>query len=83
MDALWGEEWLAGYALQDSSTAKTLAFHKEVRTRCITLEGDDFNPGGLLTGLSPAFQQLLSRLAPMWLAVHIACAHPSQEWHPI
>lgn len=38
--------------LQDSSTAKSLAFHKEVRTRCITLEGDDFNPGGLLTGLS-------------------------------
>jgi chromosome segregation ATPase len=36
--------------LQDSSTAKALAFHKEVRTRCITLEGDDFNPGGLLTG---------------------------------
>ena len=38
--------------LQDSSTAKALAFHKEVRTRCITLEGDDFNPGGLLTGMS-------------------------------
>lgn len=35
---------------QDSSTAKALAFHKEVRTRCITLEGDDVNPGGLLTG---------------------------------
>ena len=38
---------------QDSSTAKALAFHKEVRTRCITLEGDDFNPGGLLTGAHP------------------------------
>ena len=36
--------------LQDTSTAKALAFHKEVRTRCITLEGDDFNPGGTLTG---------------------------------
>ncbi|KAL0051178.1 hypothetical protein WJX82_003135 [Trebouxia sp. C0006] len=38
------------FVCKDSSTAKALAFHKEVRTRCITLEGDDFNPGGLLTG---------------------------------
>ena len=36
--------------VQDSGTAKALAFHKEVATRCITLDGDDFNPGGLLTG---------------------------------
>ena len=36
--------------LQDSATAKTLAFNKEVRTRCVTLEGDDFNPSGILTG---------------------------------
>ncbi|KAA6425080.1 MAG: structural maintenance of chromosomes 2 [Trebouxia sp. A1-2] len=38
------------FVCKDSCTAKALAFHKEVRTRCITLEGDDFNPGGLLTG---------------------------------
>ena len=37
-------------ALQDAAAAKTLAFHRDVRTRCITLEGDDFNPGGTLTG---------------------------------
>lgn len=36
--------------LQDSGTAKKLAFAREVAQRCITLEGDDFNPGGLLTG---------------------------------
>ena len=35
---------------QDSGTAKKLAFAREVSQRCITLEGDDFNPGGLLTG---------------------------------
>lgn len=35
---------------QDSGTAKKLAFAREVAQRCITLEGDDFNPGGLLTG---------------------------------
>ena len=45
--ATWTSWWT-----QDSSTAKALAFHKEVRTRCITLQGDDFNPGGLLTGKS-------------------------------
>jgi structural maintenance of chromosome 2 len=36
--------------LQDTGTAKKLAFAREVNTRCITLEGDDFNPSGLLTG---------------------------------
>lgn len=35
---------------QDSATAKKLAFAREVGTRCVTLEGDDFNPGGTLTG---------------------------------
>ena len=45
----WGEVTLI-LCMQDSATAKKLAFHKDVHTRCITLEGDDFNPGGLLTG---------------------------------
>ena len=36
--------------LQDSNTAKALAFNKDVRSRCVTLEGDDFNPSGTLTG---------------------------------
>eukprot|EP00884_Botryococcus_braunii_P016555 jgi/Botrbrau1/3583/Bobra.0078s0035.1 len=38
------------FVCQDSGTAKALAFNKDVRTRCITLEGDDFNPAGTLTG---------------------------------
>jgi hypothetical protein len=40
-----------GASLQDTATAKKLAFAREVNTRCITLEGDDFNPSGLLTGV--------------------------------
>lgn len=40
--------------VQDAATAKSLAFHKEVHTRCVTLEGDDFNPSGTLTGAAPA-----------------------------
>lgn len=36
--------------VQDSNTAKALAFNKDVRSRCVTLEGDDFNPSGTLTG---------------------------------
>ncbi|KAK9829006.1 hypothetical protein WJX72_003368 [[Myrmecia] bisecta] len=38
------------FVCKDSATAKSLAFNKDVRTRCVTLEGDDFNPGGTLTG---------------------------------
>ena len=52
--------------LQDSATAKALAFHKEVRTRCVTLEGDDFNPSGTLTGTSPRCCQPSDSLAHMW-----------------
>ncbi|KAL4421732.1 hypothetical protein ABPG77_002348 [Micractinium sp. CCAP 211/92] len=38
------------FVCKDSATAKKLAFAREINTRCITLEGDDFNPGGTLTG---------------------------------
>ncbi len=41
---------LCSVLVQDAGTAKKLAFSREVNTRCITLEGDDFNPGGTLTG---------------------------------
>jgi hypothetical protein len=40
-------------APQDASTAKALAFAREVKTRCVTLDGDDFNPSGTLTGARP------------------------------
>ncbi|KIY95276.1 Structural maintenance of chromosomes protein 2-2 [Monoraphidium neglectum] len=38
------------FVCQDAATAKKLAFSREVERRCVTLEGDDFNPKGLLTG---------------------------------
>jgi len=38
------------FVCQDAGTAKKLAFSREVGQRCVTLEGDDFNPSGLLTG---------------------------------
>lgn len=34
------------FVADDAATAKKLAFSREVNTRCVTLEGDDFNPGG-------------------------------------
>ena len=40
----------SAFVCQDSSTAKKLAFHKDVASRCVTLDGDDFNPSGTLTG---------------------------------
>jgi structural maintenance of chromosome 2 len=38
------------FVCQDTGSAKKLAFTKEVSTRCVTLDGDDFNPSGTLTG---------------------------------
>ena len=40
----------SSFVCQDTATAKMLAFHKDVASRCVTLEGDDFNPSGTLTG---------------------------------
>ena len=51
-------------ALQDAAAAKTLAFHRDVRTRCITLEGDDFNPSGTLTGAF-AYEDCFRVLRPL------------------
>ena len=62
--------------LQDSSTAKSLAFSPEVNTRCITLEGDDFNPGGTLTGGSR------NRSSSVLARVHeLAAAEAELETH--
>ncbi|KAK9805921.1 hypothetical protein WJX73_005152 [Symbiochloris irregularis] len=35
---------------KDISSAKALAFHREVSRRCVTLQGDDYDPSGTLTG---------------------------------
>jgi len=56
---------------QDSATAKKLAFSKDVERRCVTLEGDDFNPKGLLTG--GARQQVRAVCAVLYCAV-LCCA---------
>ncbi|TKR59266.1 hypothetical protein L596_028965 [Steinernema carpocapsae] len=34
----------------DMNTAKTVAFHRDVQMRCVTLEGEDYRPSGTLTG---------------------------------
>ncbi|CAI5503926.1 unnamed protein product [Closterium sp. Naga37s-1] len=38
------------FICRDSATAKKVAFHPDVMTPCVTLDGDSYNPGGLLTG---------------------------------
>ena len=45
--------------MQDAEVAKGLAFSQEVRTRCITLQGDDFNPSGTLTGRAPELPSIM------------------------
>jgi len=38
------------FVCQDTLSAKKLAFTREVGARCVTWDGDDFNPSGTLTG---------------------------------
>ncbi|CAI5459321.1 unnamed protein product [Closterium sp. Yama58-4] len=38
------------FICRDSATAKKVAFHPDIMTPCVTLDGDSYNPGGLLTG---------------------------------
>ena len=38
------------FVCADAETAKRVAFHPAVRTRCVTLEGDVYNPSGTLEG---------------------------------
>ena len=39
---------------QDATTAKAVAFHRDVMVKCVTHEGDLFDPQGTLTGGSRA-----------------------------
>ncbi|WIA36579.1 hypothetical protein OEZ86_007870 [Tetradesmus obliquus] len=67
------------FVCQDTGTAKKLAFSREVNSRCITLEGDDFNPSGLLTGGSRgAGGSLLLRLHELLEAEDKLAAHTAQ-----
>jgi structural maintenance of chromosome 2 len=35
---------------QDAASAKAVAFHRDVMTKCVTHDGDLFDPSGTLTG---------------------------------
>lgn len=54
LDAAMKYVFGTSFVCKDDETAKKLAFTKEVGTRSVTLDGDDFNPGGTLTGGSRA-----------------------------
>uniref|UniRef100_A0A0K0DTY4 Structural maintenance of chromosomes protein n=1 Tax=Strongyloides stercoralis TaxID=6248 RepID=A0A0K0DTY4_STRER len=45
-------EYLFGnvFVCSDADVAKRVCFNREVNTRCVTLDGDDYNPSGILTG---------------------------------
>jgi structural maintenance of chromosome 2 len=38
------------FVCDDAETAKKVAFDPRVRMRCVTLEGDTYNPSGILKG---------------------------------
>ncbi|CAH4036384.1 unnamed protein product [Pieris brassicae] len=49
-------QWVFGGTLvcADLETAKRVTFHPRVRTRCVTLDGDVFDPAGTLSGCARA-----------------------------
>ena len=38
------------FVCEDSETAKKVAFDPRVRMRCVTIDGDTYNPNGILSG---------------------------------
>jgi len=48
--------WIFGqiFVCKDMETAKKIAFHEKIMKKCVTLEGDLFDPAGTLSGGAPA-----------------------------
>ena len=48
--------WIFGqiFICKDMETAKKIAFHERIMKKCVTLEGDLFDPAGTLSGGAPA-----------------------------
>ena len=55
------------FVCEDSETAKKVAFDPRVRMRCVTLDGDTYNPNGILSGGNDGEQQtsILKRVREM------------------
>lgn len=51
------------FVCDDAASAKKVALGREVGRRAVTLEGDDFNPAGVLTGGSRPSHSVLTTLA--------------------
>lgn len=51
------------FVCKDSKSAREVTFNKDIRTKCVTLEGDVFQPSGTLSGGSrPQTASVLERL---------------------
>ena len=48
--------WIFGqiFVCKDMETAKQIAFHERIMKKCVTLQGDIFDPAGTLSGGAPA-----------------------------
>lgn len=48
--------WVFGqiFVCKDMETAKKIAFHEKIMKKCVTLEGDLFDPAGTLSGGAPS-----------------------------
>lgn len=50
---------------RDLNTAKTLAYHPQIRRRCVTFDGDSFDPSGSIVGGAREGPALLEKLAEL------------------
>lgn len=48
--------WIFGqiFICKDMETAKRIAFHEKIMKKCVTIEGDIFDPAGTLSGGAPS-----------------------------
>lgn len=65
MDFVFGSTFIC----PDEQTAKAVTFHKDIRLRSVTLQGDVYNPSGTLEGGSaPSSSQILIKAQQLKLA---------------
>ncbi|XKL61203.1 hypothetical protein PGB90_008260 [Kerria lacca] len=57
-------EWLFGdtFVCVDNSSASKITFHNSIRKKCVTLDGDSYDPSGMVSGGAPLKQDSILNL---------------------
>lgn len=62
IEAAIGFVFGSSFVCKDAKTANTVTFHRDIRVRSVSLQGDLFDPSGTLTGGSRGKSSVLSKL---------------------